>query len=228
MKKIFVIIILSLIFVLTSCKDNSMYLKSVQQVSEIEYCHFEFINDDYYLSLVGGQREEPYIIDGVAQNLIDYGVIKFKPFSNEKIEDNITAIVCVSLTDYTVNLQQNPFDFSYMADIKFCPKIEDIVFVKIKYLNVEFEEQLIEITSNFKLNANDSLKYFVNNYGDIIKNFEVYDKLNIEFHISILQDEFNKNTEYFWYVAFFDGKNMYSACFDVYDGKIKANNFNIY
>lgn len=196
-----------------SCKDE-YFLLCFDKISEVRKTEFEYLHEEFWISFSGGEREEPYLIDGIKGNMIQYGVIKVIFF---KIEDNFNIdffSLSIDNDDYIVALEQNPFDNSLMGDIKVMPSKESNIFAKLKYNDKEVEVKLVEFTNNFKLQYQDAFKVFIHHSNEIIKNSMIYGELQGEFHITILENvTFNQNQK-FWYISFFNGSDTYALCID--------------
>lgn len=223
MRKVLIICLIFLCLFFGSCKNNYiLFRECIEAITEIENFKYQYKSEDFYATFTGGLREEPYILDGIVNKNVEFGLIKIKFLEYQEIE-NISAILTINYNDYYLDLEQNPFDFSYMADLGISSQKDDTIFIKLFYNEVEIEFQLVDIISNLKITNYEALKIFVDKYEYFIEKFKVYEKLNIEFHICLLENS-NITREKFWYVAFFDSDKCYCACIDTEKGEILLNN----
>ncbi|MBQ7308496.1 MAG: hypothetical protein IJW82_08255 [Clostridia bacterium] len=191
----------------------------LDSVSEIRMAEYEGFDQDFWVSFSCGYREDPYIIDGKKGDMIDYGVIKLVFFDFENNLNLSFFSLSINNDDYIVELEQNPFDNSLMADIKICVKEKSYVFANVKYGEVQKIIKMEEFISDFKIDNMKALSIFINSNKEIINEAIQNNVLVGEFHISILEKvSFDKNIKY-WYINFFNGKQDYKMCIDPYNAE---------
>ena len=208
-----------------NCKNNSLDNLCKNNISEIRETEYEGFDQDFWVSFSCGKRENPYVIDGKKGDMIDYGVIKLVFFNFENNFNLNFFSLSINNDDYIVDLEQNPFDNSLMADIKIKATENSYIFANVKYNDIEKIVKLEEFTKNFKINNINALSIFVNTYREVILSSVKNNDLLGEFHISILEKvAFDKNIKY-WYINFFNGKQNYEMCIDPYTSQKVVSNY---
>jgi len=165
MKKVVltVLVVLS-VFILFGCskKDNLQ-----DNFSEITYFYFNGISNDKQMSasISVGEREDPYIIDGIHGNVCDFSLIVVR--FNFPINENSITIDFYSEKDKkSIVLEYNPLNSTYMADLGYAIKEGKNYSMKYKNNTIDF----IEESKSFKIGFSDA----------ILKSIEVLnDKLNV-------------------------------------------------
>ena len=198
----------------------------IKNISEIKLMQYSYYDEDFYLSFGAGKRENPYLLNGKVEELVDYGIVSIKPLKNCSILDFKYMILCVDNQEFYVDVIKSPFNEFYVCDLRFCPeKVKDIKFY-LKFKSIEKEIILKNDFLDFKINQTESMNIFLKNYSEKLKEFSNNNLSQLEFHINIIQDikgEFDKK---FWLVSAYNKKGEeYSVCIDTIDGNIVVTNF---
>ena len=196
------IIVLSCLF-LGGCNKN-LYQEVYDNIAEIRNIMYEGEDKDgqIYASLMCGEREEEYILNGAATNLIPFGIITFKCDTNiQKVE----YILKANGNTYSGELQKNPFEDNFMADIGEIV-VTDYVLIKFLWEDSATQVKMNRIDTGFKHNIDSVIKNVVGKYEKELKTFRSKNTFNGEVYIKIIAEGYNVNAEKMWYVNIISGK----------------------
>lgn len=188
----FVFVIIFCLYALCGCGKDYIHI-IYDNLSDIREIMYEGSNDLCYASLICGQREKDYILNGVSTTLVPFGIITCEGICGEDID----YILIVNGTNYEGVLQKNPFEDNYMADIG---KIVDFDEVTL-HININektIELKLFRVDNEFKYKSSDVIKFVSNEYRDVIKQFIERGVFKGEVYLKILSDE-NSGEKKFWY-----------------------------
>ena len=198
MKKKFLILSLTLIIfcaslILIGCGTSNLNVKN--NISDIRTGIFDGNNNEYFASLVYGEREQPYREDGISNNRVEFGIISVS-FSEKQTKTSFHFKLVLENETIEGELEKNPYSKEFMADIG--KKIDKESQIKlIVFINEsESETTLTKKSINFKIDANTALKIGEN----CLKN-EIIDmgkKNQCEFYLKIISDNNIAKEKYFW------------------------------
>lgn len=213
MKK-FLVSVVILLSLISGCATNNKIIKN--NVSEIRLNEWEYSSEEYYISFSSGKREDPYIIDGEKGKMIDYGIVKLVFYDIENNDKIDKFLLIIDDREYSIILEQNPFDNSLMGDIKYCPSKKASVKVNFVYDEKIINNELKEFIEYMPISNQKALKIFLETYKNKINK----DNLKGEIHITILENvKFNKTIKY-WYIAYFCNEKNFTCCIDTISGAV--------
>lgn len=204
------ILIVPLIF--TACGNaNENLVKN--NMSEITQNYFYGENDDFCLSLSVGKREEPYLLDGVSQNKVDFSLIIFKDKTNLLNKTLIEAQIIIDGKVEDVLLQFNPFSNSYMYDLGY--KVDGEI-------EFEFNEQKIKLDKiNFDIDEQKAVEISCKTFENLIENYKNNGKLFAECYLKVLGD---KQGGLYWCFTLVGRDNKsFNLILSTIDGKVVAS-----
>ena len=179
-----------------------------KNISEVRYNLFRGSNETLSATLMTGEREEDYILNGKAENLVDFGIITviFKQPTTD-LMGSPTYKLTVDDEYYEGELEKSPFDASYVSDVQH--RVDDASQV---YLLVEWDTlyetiKLDAISPDWQLNWEKALEVAMENIADT--NFEELvdgGKLKAEVHIKIISDPQGVTNQHYWYISIY-GQN---------------------
>jgi hypothetical protein len=117
MKKLFVLSLICLsCLVFIGCNQYLNITKN--SLAEIRYNIFTGNSDNFDITFMSGKREKNYVINGYNTELIDFGIITIT--TNFEVDASISPsfALTVETLRYEDILEKNPFDGTYVADIK--------------------------------------------------------------------------------------------------------------
>lgn len=206
---------------------NSYEKMLKNNTAEIREIYMEGSSDDVNVSLVCGHREKVYIANGYATELIEFGVLTFT-IDNEEILDNIVTFeLTVGTNKYNGDLQKNPFELNYMADIKKVIDPSQNVTATLVYGDKKINIKLENVAKAFKVSSFDVYKIIAKKMKGEISGFVSNKTFEGEIYIKIINDADINVGDYYYYVCIL-GRNgsRLSAIISPLSGEILAiNNF---
>ena len=164
MKKTIILMIFISIFSLFLTACNS-FIDIEKNLSEKTELYFEGKNDigETFGSISVGEREDPYMLDGVHRKMTGYSLVVIRIKDNAKQE--IETQIVVNEKSQNIVLYFNPMNNSYMNDLGYKIKETDEVFLKYNNDCIKFD-----LTSkNFKIDDKKALNLIKKQYFDQIK-----------------------------------------------------------
>ena len=205
MKNVFkkVVIFLCLMFVSTvllcACEKNYYKMLS-NNVSEIRYNIFESDDDYVKITYMSGRREEPYVSDGIKNELKDFGVFNLSFKNNVDVEEIAFEAVIDGHT-YSGVLEKNPYVLNtYAQDIEVVVGNESKIKITYSVGDIGRSVELTNAMSEWKVDCFDALKQASEELKPFIEKNIVNNKLNAEVYVKIAYDTQNKLKPYFWIV----------------------------
>ena len=183
----------------TGCETN-YYKLLLNNASEIRYNLF--VQDDQYVTatFMSGQREEPYVSDGISNALKDFGVFTVKFKSNVSVAE-ITFEATIDGHTYTGVMEKNPYELNtYATDIEVV--VADQSNIKLIYVvsDVARSIQLKNAMSEWQITCFDALKQASTELQPFIKQHTKNSDLQAEVYVKIAFDTSNNLSPYFWLV----------------------------
>ncbi len=203
MKK-FLILLSGIIIVCTlliSFKKEDKIDLSYANIAEVRYNLFSAEDNNLIVTFMSGKREEPYVLDGVPQKEVEFGIVTIV-FKIEKpnVED-VTAVLNINDKQYTSNLEENPFDGTYVYDIKTVVKDDDNLTINITWGDNNKAYNLQIQSQNWSCDWKKALKIASNEFKTEIENFTVNGKLEAEIYVKIIEDPSKNLDKKYWYVG---------------------------
>lgn len=179
---------------------------ALNSLSEIRYNIFGGNTDAFGATLMTGERETPYILDGVPQELIEFGIITlhFK-IPTSSFNGNPSFRLTIDDTYYDGEFERNPFDNTYVADIKTKTYDDSNVYLLVEWDNLYETTKLEPRSITWELDWEAALEKALDN-TDIINKLIVDGVLQAEVHVQIIGDPQGVSDKYFWYVSIY-GRN---------------------
>lgn len=223
-KKIVLFFILIFSVAIFGCQENINTLMQ-ERLSEVRYNLFCFSSDEINIKFTSGFREDPYVLNGKSENKKEFGIItvKFlKEIPNKNANPNF--VITIEDMDFDGGFELNPFDQTYVQDIKTFVLDEANISIKISFGELNFEATLKNVSKQFEINHKDALNIFIKEFKKEIISLTKLNK-NFEVYVKIIDDpslEINKN--YFYVCLLSDSGDSFSAIIDPITKLVLAKN----
>lgn len=206
--------------------NSDLKTECEKHIADIRNNYFEGKTDSFNVSFTSGKRESPYVLDGIANPLLDFGILTIYP--NQASQDK-AYLFCIEINGESLEgeFEKSPFDSSYAKDIERQCSDDCEIFVYIKD-GTKVEIAKLECVSKaFALNSNKALQIAIDDGGQTLLNF-LTDQ-NYEIYIKIIADGNKMFEEKFWYVMFLreDGEE-YTIILDPNSSNVLAKNGNTF
>ena len=188
-----------------------------ENVSEKTELYFTGVGE-FKASLSSGEREDPFIYDGIKNACVDYSVVTLYVSSSAQ---SITAEVFINGIGEIKIFDFDIISGNYVADLEKKVKQEDEI--KIKYRD---QEVILNcVSKNFVIDANKALEIGIDSFKGEMEKLLSKNKLTAECYLRILDRAENNFSLVYWYFYIY-AKNgtTYSCVITVDDGKIIVRN----
>ena len=204
MKKImFLLIIIVSIFQITSCNISATNLV-YNNASEIQDSYYYYENEHLNISLISGQRETEYLLNGVNTPLKQYCVLMIEQVVFEEIQ---LIQILINENFYSGTPLLNPYNNNYVYDYEMQIDNEETIEVRLSINNQESSYVLNNATNNFKYSTKQCLKTAINKNNEQLKTYFINNQFNGEVFIRIIK---MKNFDLFVYQFLFVDINQNS------------------
>lgn len=219
-KRIFLLsFLICTVLLLASCSSDN-YKLALNNISEYRKELYVGSNEQITASYICGEREIVYTMDGISTESTEFGVLTF--FVNEELDGVPEYTLVIDNQTFSGNLEQNPFDGSYVADIEKCLSGNNIS-ATISLGEFSSQVELKKVNTDWEINGEKALEITCKNMGKDFKSFMENGAFLGECYIKIVNDSSISNNEYYWYVNIIGTQgNSFSAIIDPHSGEILA------
>lgn len=217
MKKFF-LYFLSIFFIFTiflslsSCNKNMEEIIS-QNVSETRENYYFASDEDYYVSFTDGMRESSYVMDGKSSPLVEYGVLVLKTSKN--LGEHPRYILKVGEKEYSGNMEINPFDLTYVADIS--QKIENFQEISLFLPNFNKNFILTCISSSWEITPTKALNIFIQEKYQALKPY-FENEAKAEIYVKLVGDKSDPNNIFYYILCVTQDGEVMGSLIDVHTG----------
>lgn len=219
MKKYIFAIVLICSSILCSCSSNTLN-KVGASLSEIRQVFYVGETDTFKATFMCGKREKDYVINGYNTDLIDFGVVTITLKKSTTLK-NPRISMTANTNRYESELEENPFDGTYVCDLKLITNVDGIT-LKIYYGSKTEQVELKNISSAWKVDCNQALKVACKQLKSELKPL-IDTEFKGETYVKIIEDTKVNKGNYYWYVTFV-GRNgvKHTVIIDPSSGNILA------
>ncbi len=220
MKKFAFLLIILCLPLLNGCQTSTQNLVK-NNMSEITEDYYLFENQDFSLSVSVGRRENPYLIDGIHHDTVDFSLITLKDKNLALTAKEIECKVFINNLESKIILEYNPIANAYMGDLGFAIKKDQNLEFEIN--NFKFSCPLI--SQNFLISWQDALNSSIEKFKELLEKNISNNTLNGECYLKILGLK-GDDDNLFWCFTFVgrDYKS-YNLIISIKDGSILASDF---
>lgn len=219
-KRIFLLsFLICTVLLLTACSSDN-YKLALNNVSEYRKELYVGSNEQVVASYICGERESVYAMDGISTEPTEFGVLTF--FVNEELEGVPQYTLVIDGQTFSGDLEQNPFDGSYVADIGKCLGGSNIS-ATISLGEFSSQVELKKVNVDWEIDGEKALEITCKKMGKEFKDFMENGAFLGECYIKIVNDSSISTNEYYWYVNIINGQGRsFSAIIDPHSGEVLA------
>ncbi len=200
MKKWIIFLSLALICLSFAGCQQSNYKLLLNNASELRYNLFVGETDKVYSTYMSGQREEPYVSDGIQNTLQDFGVLTLKFKSNINVQE-VQVEITIDGHTYSTVLEKNPYELnSYACDIEILVGDEANISYVYVVNNVSNQVDMNNAQTEWQVDCFNALKRASEELSSFIEKHREGNKLQAEVFVKIAFDSTNDLKPYFWLV----------------------------
>lgn len=187
-------------FALGGCSGVTIEEFAKNSISERELCFFTGSTENFAITLGSGLREEPYKIDGIHGELVEYSLLTIIPQSGV---ETYGAEYTVEVNDSTYEgvFEESPFDHTLASDIGISIRTTDEIYVYIIINNESEIAKLTCLSCSFSISDSTALDLGIEALYDKLKVLSDDLKQSFEGYCKVVCTDKNLGV-YFWYVGF--------------------------
>lgn len=211
MKRAIVILLLLLSgSMLVSC--SGPVEKNYDKLSELRTVVYDGGDETLKISAISGQKEEPFIIDGVAEGMTDLTLITIIPSQfDESVEYSYK--VTISDVEYEGNFVIHPFEDSLSAMLP-QKTFASVLDISITCGGKSTDYELISPITEKYIDADKALEIALRKLSGQIKSLGA-EGLSYEIYLRLTANPISNAEGYYWYVAFVGSDDTtYAALID--------------
>lgn len=224
MKKIFlgtILVVICLVF--SACGTDKVDI-ALSNLAEVRYNVFSAENDNFIATFMSGKRENPYIVNGICEDVVDFGMLTVK----YKVEDRPMVAqykLKINEQEFTGNLEYNTYDGTLMVDIN--RTVDDDANIELTVITdkEEISITLTPKTKDLEITWRSALEIAINELGDTYQSYINKGKLNGEMYVKVITDLNGSFDTYYWYVSVvgYNGSTN-GVIIDPHTGEVIAKN----
>ncbi|MCQ2564613.1 MAG: hypothetical protein MJ152_01980, partial [Clostridia bacterium] len=152
---IFSLMICAIFF--TACGKNDLDLSKF--LIEERQTLFTAQDSLYCVSFSSGKREANYALDGVVNEMVDFGILTIARLNSDPMaNDTYNYTININEESYKGTLAKSQIDNSYATDIEILAPADATVSVHISFTGYTFESALENTSSQFQVDSNAALQ----------------------------------------------------------------------
>lgn len=204
-KKLFIFSILAvMMFGLSACSGSKIDLKDY--IIEERTTLYTASDSLYNVSLSTGMREQDYNLDGIRNEMVEFGVLTISRNDSEPLaNDNYYYTVTIGEEILTGSLIPSQIDNSYTVDLERKFSEDSVINVEISFTGYTFNEDLTNTSQDFSVDLETALEIANQELASELSNMSKLNP-NIEVVTKILKDYSSEELKrYYWYVGVISG-----------------------
>ena len=157
-KKILVFMLLAISLIsLSACGSTKINLSNY--LIEKRTSLYTAEDELYSVTFSSGTREQDYQLDGIINDMVDFGIITLSRLDNNPLaNDTYTYTVQINDQTYTGFLEPSSVDNSYLADIGAAAPSDASITVQITFTGYSFNKELTNTSSLFSVNGEKAIE----------------------------------------------------------------------
>lgn len=202
MKKVFISLLLVVGIVSFAACGKSNYNIADYLIEERENL-FSGQDNVYSATFSSGMREENYSLDGIVNNMVEFGIITLARNDNHAlINDTYTYVLTIDGESFTGFLEKSEYDNTYSIDVGKKANNDSVINLRVTFTGYSFNEDLSNLSSAFTVDKNAALKIANTELKDSIKDIMSTKNTKIETIMKMLKDHSDSEVErYYWYIG---------------------------
>ena len=194
MKKIIFFLLCICVCILSvGCVNKGNIHASISEQTQLYFCGE---TADIKADISVGVRENPYILDGLHNNVVDFSLIVVEFLQTASIEENMTIKLIVNGKSKDVVLELNPLNMTYMTDVGYALKCEDEIILVVNEIYVDLQN----VSENFKVDFKEAVDVgfeYIKGQSNVLQD----GKLNYEGYLKILDGKKFGGEGLYWHFS---------------------------
>lgn len=203
------------VFMCFGCNKDIVSEKNISEKVEV---YFNGVGDRFKASISSGQRENPYVYNGLTATLVDFAVLTIVC---ECVNSSIDAQITINEKRQNIRLEVDTVTGHFLTDLETKLKEDDVIT-----LNYAGEGITLSCKSkDFKFSWKDSFEKGGMVFRDDLQKLSSSGTLTAEIYLRVLdsaEDEFSRTYWYFYIYA--QNGTTYSCVIDPKSGEVVVKN----
>ncbi len=178
-------------------------------ISENTFGLASFSDETFKVDYKWGKREDPYLSDGKTSDLVDYGVITVFSLKGKLKIHSASFKITIDDKLYEGDFLVNPYDASFVIDLKFIPKQTTDFGIEIFNENKSYKYNLKNVLSSEDADYLEVIKIAQDTLQKVIKE-KVTKGETYEIYVRLINSQ-SKDFKPCWYISVYTTKNQLFA-----------------
>lgn len=189
-------LIVFMVFLFSGCTQT----QNNNNVADIRNGIYDGECEDFNATFVYGERENPYQANGIANNLVEFGIISVV-FETKPSQENVKySLKLNGEKTFSGTLEKNPYSNEYMADVGFAIAPNSSLSLTLSINNEEKEINLSNKSNSWKISSEKALEIGKESFKDEISMFNKNNE-NYELFVKIITQQQTNFGKYYWNVS---------------------------
>jgi len=193
------ILLCALCVIFTGCNTSTLDLV-LENMAEVRYNVFSGEDDVVSLTFMSGKRENPYVVNGVCEKTVDFGLLTVK-FKNDDLPTSANYRINADDLEYSGALEFNNYENTFLVDIQKIVSDDTNITVAVIVGSDIYEVTLISQTKAFEITWYTALQIAVEEMKEDLQNYVKNNTLDGEVYVKVIVDINNQFSNYYWYVC---------------------------
>lgn len=192
-----------------------------EYMSDIRETLYAGENDKLFVTVVSGERENPYKYDGIKNKNVDFCIVSVFPSDMRITKTTLEVELLVGETTHDIILEKSPYENAFMADIGSKTLPGQTLVLKCEEIGQEIE--LACESQKWEIKSDDALRIASEELAEKIQAKVQNQTLQGECYLKIIYDKSRSIKTYYWYFTLVGTDGGTSSCvIDPTTGKILA------
>lgn len=217
-KKIMLSVLLICVCVTSFACGKSTFDLVTENMSEWTKVYYYGENEDCYVSLTSGQREQTYLLNGKSEDKTDFALLSIS--LNKKTDLSLLKVIIkIDGQECEKELENNPLNNLFMTDLEMSLTGQE----QIEIVYNQKSLTLSALSNSFAVNDVKAIEIACQNFEEQIKKKKSFNNLNAEMYLRILDKNANNFDGIFWCFTVLNVDNeSWSIVISTQDGSILA------
>lgn len=195
MKKFFYILgafLFSCCFLIACSYALSSQIKNA--ISEKSNFIYAGVSENFFVTLTCGEREDPYLHDGISMQKKSFSVICVTFYENKE-ETIFPFEITINQETHSGNIEKNMFGPNYMTDLEISINNDREIVIFLEDETI----QLICKSNDFETSSEKAIDIAIENLNDELEEEFENAKFNAECYLKIINNPLQDKNIYFWF-----------------------------
>ncbi len=197
------------------CENKIGSKQILNNMAEITSVYYFGENEDFYCVVECGEREEPYILNGVREKVVPFALLTISFFGGND-NDVLSVNLLVDEKQILVECEKNQMNGDFVCDTELELSGNEKICVSFENYSIE----LVAVSNDFVCDKNQIIDIVCKNFQEELSTFF---ECGCECYLKVLNGKKNGFDDFFWCFSCVNTKNKnFSAVISTTTGEIVA------